>query len=193
MRVEVHGGLVCMARKGRSRRKRGVGAFISAAFAVIAVSVSAVFLGYLVGHVAIRSVARPLAVERPNSDEAEPAPHMDAAKEVAPSPAVSQPADGGTLERPRPSAAPIPAPAAATAPPSAAGRAGLWRVRAGAYATREEAEAALAGLQALEPQAFVIRDGVYRVQVGAFTERARAEALVAELARQGMVAEVVGP
>ena len=173
-----------------------MGAFISAAFAVIAVSVSAVFLGYLVGHVAIRSVTRPLVAELSGSSETQPTPGNDAGKEVPSARLAGGQAGGGTVEkapRPLPAASPAPAPMAA-APSSGAASAGLWRVRAGAYATREEAEAALRGLQVYEPQAFVVvRDGVYRLQVGAFTERARAEALVTELARQGVAAEVVAP
>lgn len=181
------------ARKGRRRRRRGIGTFVSAAFAIIAVSISAVFLGYLVGHVAIRNITKPLVEELSGPEEPEslaPAASNERGQTVSP----PNGGPGGRAESPRPS--PLP-PKTAAGPEDSSGAtaamAGLWRVHTGRFAAKAEAEAVLQEIRVYEPQAFVVYEGVYRIQVGAFKDRDRAAALAAELARRGLASEVIAP
>jgi cell division septation protein DedD len=67
----------------------------------------------------------------------------------------------------------------------------LWRVRLGRFATREEAEAALAQVREFVPQAYVIFADQYQIQAGAFSERSRAVAFLNELGDLHLSAEIV--
>lgn len=68
----------------------------------------------------------------------------------------------------------------------------IYRVQAGAFSQRANAEALQARLQADGYEALIIQSGsLYRVQVGAFSVKANAEALVAELKSRGYDAIVI--
>lgn len=68
-----------------------------------------------------------------------------------------------------------------TSPPNS----GLFKVRAGAFSEKENADEHVRKLKSDGFEAFVITDGLYKVQAGAFSERKNAEDLVARLKAKG--------
>jgi N-acetylmuramoyl-L-alanine amidase len=68
----------------------------------------------------------------------------------------------------------------------AAPRTGLYRVQAGAFLRRENAEERAAQLRAAGFDAYILHaENLYKVQVGAFTDRANAERLAERLRAVG--------
>ena len=80
---------------------------------------------------------------------------------------------------PTPSITPTP-PSNSTPPKS-----GLFKVQAGAFSEKNNADEHVRKLKSDGFEAFVFTDGLYKVQAGAFTERNNAEQLVARLNAKG--------
>jgi cell division septation protein DedD len=75
---------------------------------------------------------------------------------------------------------------------------GAWAVQAGTFASRSNAEAVVARLNAQGFAAYVApstsgRKSLYRVRCGAFADRATAERMVGKLKAAGHNASVIGP
>jgi N-acetylmuramoyl-L-alanine amidase len=64
-------------------------------------------------------------------------------------------------------------------------RSGLFKVQAGAFSEKSNADAHVRKLKSDGFEAFVFTDGLYKVQAGAFSERKNAEDLVARLKAKG--------
>ncbi|MEH7112696.1 N-acetylmuramoyl-L-alanine amidase [Neobacillus niacini] len=80
-----------------------------------------------------------------------------------------------------------PTPLSNSTPP----KSGLYKVQAGAFSEKSNADAHLRKLKSDGFEAFVFTDGLYKVQAGAFTERNNAEQLVARLNAKGYQAFIV--
>jgi N-acetylmuramoyl-L-alanine amidase len=76
-----------------------------------------------------------------------------------------------------------PNPPSNPAPPPV--RSGLFKVQAGAFSEKSNADAHVRKLKSDGFEAFVFTDGLYKVQAGAFSERKNAEDLVARLKAKG--------
>ncbi|MCM3691712.1 N-acetylmuramoyl-L-alanine amidase [Neobacillus niacini] len=84
--------------------------------------------------------------------------------------------------------APTPQPPTPTPPSNPAQppvRSGLYKVQAGAFSEKSNADAHVRKLKSDGFAAFVFTDGLYKVQAGAFSERKNAEDLVARLKAKG--------
>ena len=76
---------------------------------------------------------------------------------------------------------------------SGSGGSGLYRVQAGAFASKENADKRTAALQAKGFATYVkSEDGLYKVQCGAFADKANAQDLAARIIAAGMEAAVLG-
>lgn len=184
---------------------------------LIAVSAVAIFIGWLVGQYAIRTVTdQPVGIgslELPaelsqsaaeSGTGAAPASREPSSSaSSASTPASSAATAPTTSASPRPGAsstatsATTPATTGPTAPSTPAASSvssgGLWRVQAGAFSDRARAEALVDQLRAHGYEAFVSSTAPFRVQVGAFSDPARARALVDELHSLGFEAIPVAP
>jgi N-acetylmuramoyl-L-alanine amidase len=83
---------------------------------------------------------------------------------------------------------PTPNPPSNPTPPV---RSDLFRVQAGAFSEKSNADAHVTKLKSDGFEAFVFSDGLYKVQAGAFSERKNAETLVARLKAKGYQAFIL--
>ena len=84
--------------------------------------------------------------------------------------------------------APTPPPTSTPTPPSnptPLPKSGLFKVQAGAFSERSNADEHVRKLKADGFEAFIFADGLYKVQAGAFSERKNAEDLIARLNAKG--------
>ncbi|NWQ39418.1 N-acetylmuramoyl-L-alanine amidase [Bacillus sp. EB106-08-02-XG196] len=82
-------------------------------------------------------------------------------------------------------AAPPPSTPKPPSNPAPSVRSDLFKVQAGAFSEKSNADAHVKKLKSDGFEAFVSTDGLYKVQAGAFSERKNAEALVARLKAKG--------
>lgn len=188
----------------RSRLSEGLSLFLT----LVVVGAVAVVVGYLMGNYALKVLTRPeQQVEAPPqvSDEvpvtsagrAEPTTGLATPATTTPKapPASSEPSASPT--EPKPSG-PTPGPTTTRsgqaqtgqAQTAAVGQPALFRVQAGSFSQRANAERLASELAGLGYPTLITPTAPYKVQVGAFSRRDNAERLVAELKGKGYEAFV---
>jgi cell division septation protein DedD len=147
---------------------------LSLAATLLTVGIVAVFLGYIMGHYAIRLMAEPLMKPTTTTSRPRQSPQSPLDEAVEPEP----------IEEELP---PTPPPQVVKPPKTDV----LFRVQVGAFQEEENARRLGEKLKEEENLPVYLSPGPpYRVQVGAFSERKNAEALRSKLQAKGYEAIV---